>query len=1039
MSIIFKPKILLGFFKKRLQENSLFTKSLIALLFIHPFLFLSGAYSQSANLDQVRNGSAAAPISPATWVNGNAGPTNAHYAEGYSIPYRMHITGLSSGSHVLVIEWDTKDQNGHAIDYITHYDNMDNPVGSHMATFGHAPEVIDPTLGIAGLGAATTFDIPAPSSAGSEVAGQPTNSFNALDASLRKMTIYGGTITNMSYVFEEAQDATTGSTQTRLSITFSTTNSQVLLAWGGHIAAEYDWGAGRGATGVNGSPYHTRLISLDGKGGNQDRSLKADAVVIPPPLCGISPAQFACPETSSLTFDATGSSTGLGISYEWTLTNGTPSAGAMINGSNTGFSVEVVPIGADFLAGGTFNLSLTVHKTGAESTTCNLSPAGTIVNVIVTASADPTVIDITSAAHSTTLTADIGAGSTDPNNANYNYQWSIVTLGTAGVLSNATSRIATYTAGLLDAGSTIEFKVIATQKSAPNCSDEATVSINVGSIGACDVTPQGPVCEGAVTTHNGSPDPKPATATYTWVLSGYGGAGTTSSTFASANGTTSIQVNATESYRITLNQVYDNPDANTSCFEDVIVNAIDPGVIAGNQTLCTPFDPVAFTSTTDATGTGDITYQWQISTTSCAAGFADIPGANNAIYDAPAVTQVTYYRRVATSTVNGVPCSDFSNCLTVTPNDTDPGVINNAQTICVGEDPAALTNVTPATGDGNISYQWQVSTTDCSSGFADIPGATDATFDPGPLTVTTYYRRTATSTLNGVTCSGNSNCIEITVIDCVDHIFPTGTECADFTGQTVPPLESMCFRQSGGFVTNASSPGAWFYYTNVTKPAGATQITVRVNQSNDGVISGLFTTSEIKAWTSTCTQITGGVTTNYSNPSVPEITIAGLTNAEQTIIVSVKYNSKSIVGSAVSGTSSVYSFDASYKTNGVFAPVSGSSESITAQDCSVTTSTPGNDVWSEVVMPTELKIAAYPNPFNHTVNFNFVTPVSGKASLEIYDLIGRRLAVVFEGNVDAGMQKNISYQVPAVHRVPMIYKLSVGDKTTYGKMLPGTE
>ena len=139
---------------------------LILLLCFSITNFSSKIFGQAANIDQIRNGSATSPISPADWVNGNAGPSNAHYAEGYSIPYRMHVTGLTSGSHVLKIEWDTKDQNGHAIDYITHYNNMDNPTGSHQATFGHAPETINPTLGISGLGALSTFAIPAPSSTG---------------------------------------------------------------------------------------------------------------------------------------------------------------------------------------------------------------------------------------------------------------------------------------------------------------------------------------------------------------------------------------------------------------------------------------------------------------------------------------------------------------------------------------------------------------------------------------------------------------------------------------------------------------------------------------------------------------------------------------------------------------------------------------------------------------------------------------------------------------------------------------------------------
>ena len=54
-----------------------------------------------------------------------------------------------------------------------------------------------------------------------------------------------------------------------------------VLAWGGHIATRQDWGTGNSAVAISGSPYHTRLIDLDGSGGNQDRSLSADAVIFP--------------------------------------------------------------------------------------------------------------------------------------------------------------------------------------------------------------------------------------------------------------------------------------------------------------------------------------------------------------------------------------------------------------------------------------------------------------------------------------------------------------------------------------------------------------------------------------------------------------------------------------------------------------------------------------------------------------------------------------------------------------------------------------
>ena len=54
-----------------------------------------------------------------------------------------------------------------------------------------------------------------------------------------------------------------------------------VLAWGGHISTRADWGQDNSAVAISGSPYHMRLIDLDGSGGNQDRSLSADAVIFP--------------------------------------------------------------------------------------------------------------------------------------------------------------------------------------------------------------------------------------------------------------------------------------------------------------------------------------------------------------------------------------------------------------------------------------------------------------------------------------------------------------------------------------------------------------------------------------------------------------------------------------------------------------------------------------------------------------------------------------------------------------------------------------
>ena len=67
--------------------------------------------------------------------------------------------------------------------------------------------------------------------------------------------------------------------------------------------AGQDWGANNSAVAISGSPYHTRLKDLDLTGGNQDRSLSADAVIFPG---SIEVIKDAAPD-SSQSFSFTGS------------------------------------------------------------------------------------------------------------------------------------------------------------------------------------------------------------------------------------------------------------------------------------------------------------------------------------------------------------------------------------------------------------------------------------------------------------------------------------------------------------------------------------------------------------------------------------------------------------------------------------------------------------------------------------------------------------------------------------------------------------
>ena len=139
--------------------------------------FISQAYAEegivlappAANLDQVRNGAAGSPVDPGDWVNGNLGEQQAHYIEGYSVPYRAVLTDMPLATEVrLILGYDIKHSDKHALDFLTHFNRIDDP--EHQTVFGHPPETIDPLIGVTGVSATVTTSPSSKSAAGSKVA-----------------------------------------------------------------------------------------------------------------------------------------------------------------------------------------------------------------------------------------------------------------------------------------------------------------------------------------------------------------------------------------------------------------------------------------------------------------------------------------------------------------------------------------------------------------------------------------------------------------------------------------------------------------------------------------------------------------------------------------------------------------------------------------------------------------------------------------------------------------------------------------------------
>ncbi|PKV76172.1 Ig-like domain-containing protein [Pontibacter ramchanderi] len=122
---------------------------------------------------------------------------------------------------------------------------------------------------------------------------------------------------------------------------------------------------------------------------------------------------------------------------------------------------------------------------------------------------------------------------------------------------------------------------------------------------------------------------------------------------------------------------------------------------------------------------------------------------------------------VSTFYVRGVTNGCFSPVVTATVTilpALDRNTLNEVAVICAGQSPAMLTGSAPVGGNGSYTYRWEASVTGAEAGFEVINGATAATYQPGTLNRTTWFRRTVLS----AGCSHTSAPVAITVTPVID-------------------------------------------------------------------------------------------------------------------------------------------------------------------------------------------------------------------------------------------------------------------------------
>ncbi|WP_370511572.1 beta strand repeat-containing protein, partial [Flavobacterium sp. ZT3R18] len=270
---------------------------------------------------------------------------------------------------------------------------------------------------------------------------------------------------------------------------------------------------------------------------------------------------------------------------------------------------------------------------------------------------------------------------------------------------------------------------------------------------------------------------------------------------------------------------------------------LTPGSITANQSSCAGFNPAAFTAPTAPTGgVGNFSYIWQSSTDNI--NFTTISGATASTYDAPSISQTTYYRRWVISGTNGGGCSAVSNTITVSVGTLPAPVIGT------------ITQPTCALATGSVVL-------------SGLPGGS-WTINPGNIagsTVSTTISGLAAGTYNFTVTQ--SSCTSLASANVGINAQPV-TPAAPTASVTIQPT---CTTPKGTIVITVPAPAGNVTYTVTgTAPvvAAVTQAGATFANLNPGTYSVTTTNS-----TSGCTSSAISLSVNAvpANPAAPTASV----------------------------------------------------------------------------------------------------------------------------------------------------------------------
>ena len=104
--------------------------------------------------------------------------------------------------------------------------------------------------------------------------------------------------------------------------------------------------------------------------------------------------------------------------------------------------------------------------------------------------------------------------------------------------------------------------------------------------------------------------------------------------------------------------------------------------------------------------------------------------------------------------------------------------------------------------------------------------------------------------------------------------------------------------------------------------------------------------------------------------------------------------------------------------------------------CTIKSGTIGIEEIATAIVPdiefADLKV--YPNPFSEKLRFEFVSPESVNARIDLYDMTGRMVKTIFEQPIEGGVNYEAEFRPEAIISGMYIYRVTMGEAIYNGKV-----